>query len=343
MFNTKKLVSLVMSVVVGCTMVTAIPANAKCYENKGSGFKAVNNFTAYNREFSISQGIAGDSSYIYVAKIDSTKKYAAIRRVNPNNKNEGIITMTFTNSNVAGDLKHANDMFVLKENGNRYLYVNNGEGDIIKLQINDVKKTLKKVKRIKVYKSANDKSDSNKLKFSGLAGFEDELYNKSKYKIILKAGRQIFTATINKNNTNENVTAQKKFNLNTDVKMPTKKGSGKEETYSLSSSSYASQGITYYNGNLYVTYSMSSDNSVQNKSFIVIYKNLYSKLNSSGTSSNANPSDDAKFYYESDNFKLRYEIEGCTIVNNTLYFYVDRKSKDSNNKDAIFYMSGYRP
>ncbi|ADU21944.1 hypothetical protein Rumal_1431 [Ruminococcus albus 7 = DSM 20455] len=55
MFNTKKLVSLVMSVVVGCTMVTAIPANAKCYENKGSGFKAVNNFTAYNREFSISR------------------------------------------------------------------------------------------------------------------------------------------------------------------------------------------------------------------------------------------------------------------------------------------------
>ena len=205
MFNSQKIVSLVMSVILGCTMVTAIPANAKCYTNKGTGFKAVNNFSAYNIDFSVMEGIAGDSSYIYVAKCDNNKVYAAIKRVNPKNKDEKIALMKFTNSNVAGDLKHANDMFLLKENGIRYLYVNNGEGDILKLQIDDAQKTLKKVKRIKVYKS-----DVNKLKFSGIAGFEDELYNKSKYKIILKAGSQIFTATINKNNTNENVVPQKK-------------------------------------------------------------------------------------------------------------------------------------
>lgn len=344
MFNAKKIVSLVMSAIISSTMVTAIPANAKCYKNRCAGFKVVKNFTAYNREFSISEGIAGDSSYIYVAKIDSTKNYAAIKRVNPNNKNEGATLMKFTNSNVAGDLKHANDMFILKENGVRYLYVNNGEGDIIKLQIDDNQKTLKKVKRIKVYKP----NKKEKLKFSGLAGFEDELYNKSEYRIILKEGKQIFTATINKNNTNENVTAIKKFNLNTNVMMPTSKNNAKEVNYDFSSSSFASQGIAYYNGDLYVTYSMASGNKVENKSFIVIYKNLYSKLNNSGTSTEAKPDNDAKFYFESDKFKLRYEIEGCAIVNNKIYFNVDRKSddysdKDHNNKDAVLEVLDYRP
>lgn len=357
MFNAKKIVSLVMSAIISSTMVTAIPANAKVYKNKCAGFKAVKDLklnddgNIYGMKFESMQGIAGDSSYIYVAKnhkISESEQYAVIFRLNPNNKNEAPTLMSFdtkknNEKNVAGDLNHANDMFLLKENGIRYLYVNTGEGQIIKLQINDSKKKLKKVKRITVNKYGN-----TRLKFSGLSGFEDELYNKSKYKIILKDKNEIYTATINKNNTNESITAQKKFDLYTSVKLPGKDKNGKSTNvpHDLSESKYANQGISYYNGDLYVTYSMNSkDTSVpHNKSVIIIYKNVYNKLNNSGTSTIAKPYGEAKFYFESGPYSDLFEIEGCAIVNNTVFFNTNRRKTASDaDYDAVLYLSDYRP
>ena len=342
MFNAKKFVSAIISAALCCSLITAIPASAKDYTNSSCKFLAK---VTNNGEYVSMQGMAGDSSYIYVAKKkDSKAGGAQIYRIDMRTK--AVEQMSFTSAKVSDQLKHANDMFFLYENGTRYLYVNTSHATIIKLKIDDNKKQLKKVKTITVY---DPQKSGEKLTFSGLAGYETDYYNQNKYKIILKKGKDIYTATINKNNTNENITPTFKFSLQTNVIM---NWNGYNYEYKLSDTNkntgwYANQGITYANGKLYTAISRNSNmkDIDHNESFIVVYDNITNKLNSNSRSSTAPYYDGAKFHIISNekNYPYLYEIESCAVINNVLYFNTNRaKSSTNTDYDAVLYMKNYK-
>lgn len=323
MFNSKKLVSAVISAVLCCSMVTAIPANAQCY-TACDGIRQVKDYGNYVSM----QGMAADSTGIYVAKT-RVEKYgygAQIFRVSYDGKTQTRLTLSGT---VSDELKHANDMFINKENGTNYLYVNNADFTsnrsdcaIIKLKINGNK--LTKVKKI-YFTNAN-----KRLNFSAIAGYK---WVNGKYRIILKGGNTVYTADVSTSNNNETVAASKTLTLDTNVTI-------KGTNYNLTGSDYSNQGITYYNNRLYTVI---SSNKKPNQSFIVAYDNISAKLDSAGVEKNFPDSTKDQFRITSSKFPALYEMESCAVYNGALYYNTNRRKTDNDTDyDAVHKIKDFR-
>lgn len=330
MFNAKKLISAVVSAALCCSMVTAIPANAQCYTSC-EGVRQVKD----NGQYVSMQGMAADSTGIYVAKT-RVEKYgygAQIYRVSFDGKTQTRLSMSAAVSN---ELKHANDMFLNKENGVNYLYVNNADFNsnrsdchLVKLRISG--NTLTKVKTI--YFTYNNK----RLNFSAVSGYK--WVSNNKYRVILKGSNNVYTADISTSNVNETVAAKKTLTLDTVVII---KGTGYNfaEKFADGSACYSNQGITYYNNRLYTVV---SSNKKPNQSFIVAYDNISSKLDSAAIEKNVADSTRDQFRITSSKFPNLYEMESCAIYNGVLYYNTNRrKTANDSDYDAVLKIKDFR-
>ncbi|MBP5578244.1 MAG: hypothetical protein J6X56_02005 [Ruminococcus sp.] len=329
----KKIVSAVVSTVLGFSMITASQVFAK---DGSKGDVQATNSTCLaivpSKGGSTSlQSMASDGRYIYVAKVnlkgDEDGSEARIYRYDTNGGNCKLITNK--NGKEYGNFGHAGDMTAINYKGDTYLLVLEKIGKAAldrKIRDKEVKIGKKaNVEKIKDY-SSNKYTIVHILKVNNnnyeelqtilveteigsiAADFRDaNNSSEQKKKLYLRTGKTIYKGSINMNNWN--MVLDNSFKLNFDVGGCT-----------------TSQGMCHYGSNscnqLDFVYSFNKNSGDKKKNIIVEYyldKGTY-----------------AVFPINTNSTKVdRFELESCVYIGTTLYCCTDSQ-KGNYNYDAIY-------
>lgn len=290
------------------------------YYNTYTEFKSM----VTNDSFTASEGMCldRDNDVIYEAKLDGKTSKARLYSINMNTKDVKILTNSDDNSE-SYDLGHANDLAVTHENNKTYIYVatmNEGKtypNKIVKLEVNG-----DKFHPVNSY-TVND-TNNKPMSISGIT------YSVETGKFIIKSGGKFFIGNFK----GENFESEASFTLSlSDVKI---------NGIKTDVSNYIGQGISYYEGNLYVPLSKrknDNSNDVSNVSIIAVFPLIINKDGETKLAYNKlKASDNISFRITSSKYST-FEIEAVDFDKGTLYF--NTNCSDGAQADMIATFNRY--
>jgi hypothetical protein len=255
------------------------------------------------------EGFAVGSTYTYSIKINSDETAAVIYRTNMSAGTTQLMTNGDNGSTYASYLGHANDIVLNTAAGEYYMYVvTMASGSINLVKLKYVSNTYYKVGSYSIHYNGSPTAMSGIKIVGTYAGYVSFLF-KSLY--------TFYSGSIAQSATSGTIDVSKDFSV--DVTHAKVNGSTIANV-----SSYATQGIGYYNDTVY--YPLTSGAT----SYVLVYQNIsnaYSATQPIASNNNLNT------FITSVTYAYHFEIEGLGVANGRLYFNTNRK-KDANDLDS---------
>lgn len=331
MLKNKKIVSMAL---VATLSLSALPVFAQSgYFNTYTVYEPMNS-TSYNTSM---QGMTVDryNNNIFTAKLNATNETTQLFLTKLSSTESNRTTKLLKNSTTgatSSDLGHANDLAVVAKAGDTVadVYVAPMEdgikyaNKIIKLTVNTSTGTYN------VAKSYVLSYGGENLSISGIT------YSVGYDKFIVKSGKRFFIGNFNEDTGKFDYEATFKLNHTRAVV----NGS------TLDTTDYIQQGISYYEGNLYVPMAKPDVNgNASNASVVTTYPLNIAETISEQKNTTADPF--SKVLYTNDNLSFRitssayslFEIEGVDFDNGTMFFNTNRS--DGTQQDMIATFNDY--
>lgn len=325
----------VLSVAMAATLsLSALPVFAQSgYFNTYTVYEPMNS-SSYNTSM---QGMAVDryNNNIFTAKLNATNETTQLFLTKLSSTESNRTTKLLKNSttgSTSSDLGHANDLAVVAKAGDTI-------ANVYVAPMEDGTKYANKIIRLAVNTSTGtyNVAKSYVLKYAGenlsISGIT---YSVGYDKFIVKSGKRFFIGKFDDNNGEFVYEATFKLNHTKAVV----NGS------TLDTTDYIQQGISYYEGNLYVPMAKPDVNgNATNVSIVTTYPLNVSETINEQKNTTADPF--SKVLYTNDNLSFRvtsgayslFEIEAVDFDNGTMFFNTNRS--DGSQQDMIATFNDY--
>ena len=303
-----------------CALVVAVPAAANAaYYNTYTTVATLGNAEGCNAD----EGFAVGTTYTYSVKIDTAEDKAIIYRTTMSDGTVTLMSNGDTGTDYATYLGHANDVALMSNGGDYYMYVvtmNAGVTSLVKLQY--IGTTYYKVG------SYTLTSGGTNVAMSGVKIVQKD----SSYAYFLfKSGTSFYRGKLGLTATSGSIPLTHAF----DVDIDTAEVDGSTVS---NIDSFSTQGIGYYDNSLYfvLTY--------ENVSIVLVYDDILDLYNS--TSQLPPPLIDAdsnlSFRITSSAYPHKFEMEGVGIASGVLWFSANRQTDSTDlSHDGVFYFNDY--
>jgi hypothetical protein len=261
------------------------------------------------------EGFAVGSTYTYTVKINDGDTAAVIYRANMSDGTTTLMTNGDSGQTSASYLGHANDLALSSTDGNYYMFASTmaaGSTSLVKLKY--VGATYYKVGNYTIkYNGAN----------KAMSGVKITSKDANNIYFLFKSGRNFYRGSLPLNATSGTINVTDAFYLN--IEDARVNGSTVSNI-----TSYATQGIGYYNNTLYfpLTY--------ENVSIVLVYRNV------STASGTIYADNNLSFRVTSSAFPDLFEIEGVGVAGGKLWFNTNRRTAAGDTADdGVHYFEGY--
>ncbi|GIH16812.1 peptidase inhibitor family I36 protein [Rugosimonospora africana] len=262
------------------------------------------------------EGFAVGSSYTYTVKINDADTAAVIYRTAMSDGTTTLMTNGDSGGTTASYLGHANDLVLSSDGGNYYMFaVTMAAGSTSLVKLKYVGTTYYKVGSYTIkYNGAN----------KAMSGVKITGKDASNIYFLLKSGRNFYRGSLPLNATSGTINVTDAFYVN--IENALVNGSTVANI-----TSYATQGIGYYNNTLYfpLTY--------ENVSIVLVYRNV------STASGTIYADNNLSFRITSSAYPNLFEIEGVGVgTGNRLWFNTNRRTASGDTAhDGVHYFDGY--
>lgn len=293
------------------TLLAPLPAGA-AYYNTYSTVATLGNANGCNS----TQAFGVGSTYVYSVKVNGDNSKAVIYRTRMSDGSTTLMTNGDNGTTYATYLGHANDMALHSNDGNYYMFIvtmEAGSMSLVKLRYNGT--TYYKVGNYTLRYGGSDVA---------MSGVSITGKDSSNIYFLFKSGRTFYRGTLPLTATSGTINLTYGFYVNIEDALVN--GSTVPNI-----TSFATQGIGYYNNTLYypLTY--------QNVSIVLVYRNI------STASGTIYADNNLSFRITSSAYPDLFEIEGVGIANgDKLWFNTNRRTAPGDtSSDGVHYFNGY--
>ena len=309
--------SLVVAAV--CALVVAVPAAANAaYYNTYTTVASLGNPEGCTAD----EGFAVGSTYTYSVKINSAENKAVIYRTKMSDGTVTLMSNGDTDTDYATYLGHANDVALMSNGGDYYMYVvtmKAGSTSLVKLQY--IGTTYYKVGSYTIT------SGGTAVAMSGLKIVKKD--SSSAY-FLFKSGTSFYRGSLGLTATGGSIPVTSAFTLNT-------ANAQVNGSTVANIASFATQGIGYYDGSLYFVLTL------DNVSIVLVYDDILDIYNSSPVPPPVLDADSTlSFRITSAAYPYKFEIEGVGFASGAMWFSANRQTDSSDlSHDGVFYFNDY--
>jgi hypothetical protein len=310
--------SLVVAAV--CALVVAAPAAAyAAYYNTYTTVATLGNAESCTAD----EGFAVGSTYTYSVKINSAEDKAIIYRTKMSDGTVTLMSNGDTGTDYATYLGHANDVALMSNGGDYYMYVvtmNAGSTSLVKLQY--IGTTYYKVGSYTITSGGTDVA---------MSGVKIVQKDSSYVYFLLKSGKSFYRGKLGLTATSGSIPVSSAFTV--DIANAQVNGSTVSNI-----DSFATQGIGYYDGSLYFALTL------DNVSIVLVYDGILDIYNNGSPTSPPVIEADSNlsFRITSAAYPYKFEIEGVGFASGVMWFSANRQTESSDlSHDGVFYFNDY--
>lgn len=304
-----------------CALVVVAPAAANAaYYNTYTTVAALGNAEGCTAD----EGFAVGSTYTYSVKINSAESKAIIYRTTMSDGTVTLMSNGDTGTDYATYLGHANDVALMSNGGDYYMYVvtmNAGSTSLVKLQY--IGTTYYKVGSYTITSGGTDVA---------MSGVKIVKKDSSYAYFLFKSGTSFYRGELGLTATSGSIPLSAAFTV--DIANAKVNGSTVSNI-----DSYLTQGIGYYDGTLYFVVTL------DNVSIVLVYDNILDIYNNSSSELSApviEADGNLSFRITSSAYPYKFEIEGVGFASGVMWFSANRQTDSSDlSHDGVFYFNDY--
>jgi hypothetical protein len=301
-----------------CALVVVAPAAANAaYYNTYTTVATLGNAEGCTAD----EGFAVGTTYTYSVKINSAETKAIIYRTTMSDGTVTLMSNGDTNTDYATYLGHANDVALMSNGGNYYMYVvtmNAGSTSLVKLQY--IGTTYYKVGSYTITSGGTA---------AAMSGVKIVQKDSSYAYFLFKSATSFYRGKLGLTATSGSIPLSHAF----DVDIQNAKVDGSTVS---NIDSFLTQGIGYYDSSLYYVLTLN------NVSIVLVYDDILGLYNSTSPPPLIEADSNLSFRITSSAYPYKFEIEGVGVASGVLWFGANRQTVSSDlSHDGVFYFNDY--